>query len=637
MKRQRGVATRRSVLTSTLLALTARLVPLPAWIGTGLAQENIWRHGVSRFDDFKYPAGFKHFDYVNADAPKGGSVRQTVVGTFDNFNVVIAGVKGSLAAGIALINETLLVASLDEVSSEYGLLAEAVSYPADFSLVTFRLRPEARWHDGAPVTPEDVIFSFDAYKRFSPEHRELYRHVVKAEKTAEREITFTFDGPGRRGLPQNIGRLTVLPKHWWQDVNKAGKRREVGATTLKAPLGSSAYRIREFSPGRSVIYERVKGYWGSALNVNIGRDNFDELRYEYFRDPAIALETFKTDQSDWLTENSAKNWVSGYDFPAVRDRRVRLEEFPISDIGIMLGFAFNIRRAKFKDPRVRLAFNYAFNFERMNRQIFFGQYERIDSYFKGSELAASGIPTGRELELLETVRDKLPASVFEKPYSNPLNSDAKAVRKNLREAARLLKEAGYEVHKRRLTHVVTGAHFAVELLSDQRNFERVFLFYKRSLERLGLHVVVRTVDQAQYQNRLRNWDFDIVTAAWKTTLWPGAEQRDYWGSQAADQPGSRNLIGIKNSAVDAMIEQIVVAKNRSDLEAATRALDRILLWSHYTVPQWIYSKVRTARWDRYGHPNTMPKYGGAAFPTVWWRDTSRAESSVRTATITRGK
>src|SRR6516225_11132387 len=270
---------RRSLLGSTLLTVAA-LLKWPRSIGAALADDKNWRHGVSLFGDLKYPAGFKHFDYVNADAPKGGSVRQTVVGTFDNFNVVIAGVKGSLAAGIALINETLLVASFDEVSSEYGLLAEAVSYPADFSLVIFRLRPEARWHDGAPVTPEDVIFSFDAYKRFSPEHRELYRHVVKAEKTAEREITFTFDGPGRRGLQQNIGRLTVLPKHWWQDVNKAGKRREVGATTLKAPLGSSAYRIREFSPGRSVIYERVKGYWGSALNVSIGRDNFDELRYE---------------------------------------------------------------------------------------------------------------------------------------------------------------------------------------------------------------------------------------------------------------------------------------------------------------------------------------------------------------------
>ncbi len=301
-----------------------------------------------------------------------------------------------------------------------------------------------------------------------------------------------------------------------------------------------------------------------------------------------------------------------------------LEEFPISNVGVMQAFAFNIRRDKFHDPRVRLAFNYAFDFEEMNKQIFFGQYKRIASYFEGTELAATGLPTGRELELLEAVRDKVPAEVFKKPYTNPVSGNPEAVRNNLREAVRLLKEAGYEMRDQQLVNGKTGEPFTVEFLAEDPSFERVFLFYKPSLDRLGMTVTVRTVDEAQYENRLRSWDFDVITGSWPETLSPGNEQRGYWGSQAADQPGSDNLIGIKNPAVDAMIEQVIFAKNRADLEAATSALDRVLLWNHYVVPQWTYGKVRTARWDRFGHPDPMPKYGRAAFPTVWWWDAEKA-------------
>jgi microcin C transport system substrate-binding protein len=303
---------------------------------------------------------------------------------------------------------------------------------------------------------------------------------------------------------------------------------------------------------------------------------------------------------------------------------VVLEEFPIRNVGMMQGFAFNIRREKFQDPRVRLAFNYAFDFEEMNKQIFFGQYHRISSYFEGTELAATGLPTGRELELLEAVRDKVPPEVFKKPYSNPVTGNPEAVRNNLREAVRLLHEAGYEVRDQQLVNSKTSEPFAVEFLAEDPSFERVFLFLKPSLERLGMTVTVRTVDEAQYENRLRSWDFDIITSAWGESLSPGNEQRGYWGSQAADEPGSYNLIGIKNPAVDALIEQVIFAKNRPDLEAAVRALDRVLLWNHYLVPQWTYGKVRTARWDRFGHPDPMPKYGRAAFPTVWWWDADKA-------------
>jgi microcin C transport system substrate-binding protein len=615
---------RRSLLGSILLAVSAQPRRWSRWIDAAWADDKNWRHGVSSFGDLKYSVGFTHFEYVNADAPKGGTARQAALGTFDNFNSVVAGVKGSLAADIALVYETLLVSSLDEISSEYGLLAEAVSFPADFSSATYRLREQAKWHDGTPVTPDDVIFSFEAFKKYSPELSAYYRHVTKAEKTGDREVTFTADAPGNRELLQIIGELTVLPKKWWEGTDKDGKKRNIGETTLEPPLGSGPYRIKDFSAGRHIVYERVKDHWSSSLNVNVGLNNFDELHYEYFRDTTAALEAFKADIVDWRTENGAKDWATAYDFPAVSDKRVLLEEFPIRDVGIMQAFAFNIRREKFQDSLVRLAFNYAFNFEEMNRQIFFDQYKRIASYFAGTELAATGLPAGRELQLLEAVRDQVPPEVFTKPYTNPVNGNPEAVRNNLREAMRLLKQAGYEVRDQQLVNAKTGEPYAIEFLSEGSGFERVFLFYKPSLDRLGIATTVRTVDEAQYENRLRSWDFDIITAAWPESLTPGNELRGYWGSRAAEEPGSPNRVGIKNPAVDAMIDQIVFAKNRADLGAATRALDRILLWNHYVVPQWYYNKVRTARWDLFGHPDLMPKYGRAAFPAVWWWDVQKA-------------
>jgi microcin C transport system substrate-binding protein len=614
---------RRSLLGSTALAVAA-LLKWPRSIGAALGDDETWRHGVSLFGDLKYPPGFTHFDYVNADAPKGGTARQAASGTFDNFNGVVARVKGSLAAGIDLINETLLVSSLDEISTGYGLVAEAVSFPADFSSVTYRLREQARWHDGTPVTPDDVIFSFEAVKKYSPQLAAYYRHVTKAEKTGDREVTFTADASGNRELPRIIGELTVLSKQWWEGTDANGKKRNIGETTLEPPLGSGPYRIKDFSAGHYIAYERVKDHWSSGLSVNVGRNNFEELHYEYFRDTTATIEGFKAGIVDWRFENSAKNWATAYDFPAVSDKRVLLEEFAIRNIGIMQAFAFNIRREKFQDPLVRLAFNYAFNFEEMNKQIFFDQYKRVASYFAGTELAATDLPAGRELEFLEAVRDKIPPEVFTKPYTNPVNGNPEAVRNNQREAMRLLKQAGYEVRDQQLVKAKTGEPYAIEFLAEGSDFERVFLFYKPALDRLGIATTVRTVDEVQYQNRLRSWDFDIIAFAWAVSLTPGNELRGYWGSQAAEVPGSTNRIGIKNPAVDAMIDQIVFAKNRADLEAAAKALDRILLSNHYVVPQWYYNKVRTARWNRFGHPDLMPKYGTAAFPDVWWWDVQKA-------------
>lgn len=584
----------------------------------------VWRHGLSLFGNVKYPVDFKRFDYVNPDAPKGGVVRQISIGTFDNFNIAIAGVKGSLAAAVSLIYESLMVPSLDEVSTEYGALAEMASHPEDFSSVTYRLRAQAKWHDGKPVTPDDVIFSLDAFKKYHPQYTAYYRHVVKAERVGERDVKFTFDAGGNRELPQIVGQLTVLPKHWWEGADSEGRKRDISATTLEKPLGSGAYRIKEFVPGRSIILERVKDYWGRGLNVNIGRDNFGELRYEYFRDSTVALEAFKGDQVDWRTENSAKNWATAYDFPAVIEKRVLLEEFPNRSSGIMQAFALNIRRNKFRDPRVRRALNFAFDFEEMNRQIFFGQYKRINSYFDGTELASSALPQGRELEILETVRAEIPAEVFTTAYTNPVGGNPEAVRNNLREGLRLLKEAGYEVRDRKLVDTKTGTPFALELLAEDPSFERVMLFFKPSLERFGIAVSVRTIDPTQYENRLRSWDFDVIVASWGESLSPGNEQREFWGSLAADIAGSRNIIGIKNPAIDKLIERVIYTKDRDDLVAATRALDRVLLWNHYVVPQWNYPKLRTARWDRFGRPSELPKYGLSGFPALWWYDVDKA-------------
>ena len=596
-------------------------------IGAAHAQsapgEMAWRHGLSLFGDIKYPSDFKRFDYVNPDAPKGGAARQIALGTFDNFNIAVAGVKGSIAPAVELIYETLMVPSMDEVSTEYGLLAEAAAYPDDFSWVKYRLRKDARWHDGKPVTPEDVIFSIEVLKKYSPRYGSYYRHVVKIEKTGEHEVTFTFDSPGNRELPTIVGQLTVLPKHWWEGTDSEGRKRDISATTLEKPLGSGPYRIKDFVAGRSVTLERVKDYWGANLPVRVGENNFDEMRFEFFRDNLVALEAFKADQADWIAENSAKQWATAYDFPAVNEKRVIKEEFPINDSGRMQGFIFNLRRDLFKDARLRRAFNYAFDFEEMNKQLFYGQYKRINSYFEGTELASSGRPEGQELELLEALRDKVPAEVFTTPYANPVGGNPEAVRANLRESVKLLKEAGFEVRERKLVDPA-GKPVTVEILVQDPPSERISLFYKPSLERIGITASIRIVDDAQYQNRIRNFDFDIITDVWGESLSPGNEQREYWGSQTADQPGSRNTIGIKNPAIDALIEKVIFAKDRAMLVAATRALDRVLLWNFYLVPQFTYGFSRYARWDRFSRAEPLPKYGRSGLPTLWWYDADKA-------------
>ena len=588
------------------------------------AQEAPWRHGSALLDEPKYPQGFPHFDYVNPNAPKGGLVRLGALGTFDSFNVVVAGVKGSPEQGLGLIYETLTASALDEPSASYGLLAESFTYPEDYSSVTFRLRPEARWHDGKPVTVDDVIFSFESLKTNSPTYAFYYANVTKAEKTGEREVKFTFDEKGNRELPQIMGQLMVLPKHWWEGTAPDGRKRDMTQTTLEPPLGSGPYRLKNFDAGRNASYERVKDYWGEKINVNVGQNNFDEIRYEYYRDATVLLEAFKADRLDFRTENSARNWATGYDFPARagRPRRARGVSLPRHrrDAGLRAQHAARQVQGPARPPRLqpRLPLRGTEQDDllrplRAPLELFLRPRPRLLGTARRTRAARSSNPS---------------ATRFRHRSSRPLtrtrsNDSPETIRNNLREADRLLKEAGWEVKNGRRVNA-KGDVLTVELLSSSPNEERVFLPYKASLDRLGIVASVRTVDDVQYTNRTRAFDFDIATGLWPQSMSPGNEQREFWGSQAASREGSRNLAGIADPGVDALIDKVIYAKDRDELVAATKALDRVLLAHDYVVPQWTSLKQRTARWNRYSHPETMPRYGGAAFPTIWWFDEAKA-------------
>ena len=568
------------------------------------------RQGASLFGDLKYGPDFKQFDYVNAHAPKGGELRLADIGSFDSLNAFI--VTGRQPAGLGLIYDTLLEPSLDEPGAEYGLIAKSLSYPDDFSSVTFTLRKEARFQDGKPITPDDVIWSFETLKKLNPFYNAYYRNITRAEKAGADKVRFVFAVKGNRELPQITGQLPILPKHYW-----AVKGRDISKTTLEAPVGSGAYRIAKVVPGRTIIYERVKDYWAKDLPVKVGSDNFDRLRYEYYGDPTIALEAFKADRVDLRIENSAKNWATAYDFPAVRNGSVKREEIRTRMPAGMQGFAFNLRRDIFKDPRVREAFDWALDFEWMNKNLFYGQYARSESYFANSELASNGVPQGAELAMLAPFRKDLPPELFTTPYSEPKTDGTGNNRANLRHAVALLDAAGWKIENG--VRMKDGKPLAVEFLLDNPLFERVVAPYKQSLERLGIKVTMRTVDTAQYQNRVDNRDFDIIVQSFGESLSPGNEQREYWGCDAAKMPGSRNVIGICDPVIEKLVDRVIFATSREDLVVATHALDRVLLWRHYVVPNWYSPYTRVAYWARLGRPSSMPPYS-LGLPSIWWYD-----------------
>jgi len=606
------------LLRLVIAVVLASLLPGPA----AAEDAPIRRHALSLIGEPKYPAGFAHFDYVNPDAPKGGLVRMADIGSFDSLNPVLY--KGEAAGGLGLVYENLMADSLEESSTSYGLIAEWASYPPDYASVTFKLRDEARWHDGKPITPEDVIYSLEVNKAANPRMGLYYKNVTRAEATAANEVTFYFDVKNNRELPMIMGQLTILPKHYWTGTDASGVQRDPMKTTLEAPLGSGAYRIKEVKPGRAISYERVKDYWANDLPVNKGQWNYDEIRFEYYRDETVAFESFKAGNLDYWQETSAKNWATAYDFSAVRNGFIRRQEVTVKRAQPMQCFVLNLRRSHFDDRRVRQAFNLAFDFEWANKNLFYGQYARVGSYFQGSELAApQEPPEGRELEILNEVKDGVPQEVFAEVHRNPVNANPDDMRGNLRKAVELLKEAGWEVKNGVLTNVKTGQPMRVEFLLVSPLFERIVQPYLRNLERLGIKGAIRMVDSAQYTRRLNVFDYDIVVGNFAQSESPGNEQRDFWGSEAADREGSMNLIGVKSAAIDKLVDHVIFAKDRSELVAATRALDRVLQWNEFVVPQWYAPNVRIAYWDRYGQPKVLPALT-PGFLQVWWFDQTLA-------------
>ncbi len=584
-----------------------------------------WTHGTALNAMPRMAQGFAHFDYVNPDAPKTGIVRQGALGSFDSFNDQIT--KGEAAPGVLLTYETLMTPSLDEtdISSSYGLLAQAIKYPDDFSSVSFRLNPAAKWNDGEPVTVDDVIWSLTTLKEINPQYAFYFANVVKGEKTGEGEVTFTFSEKGNRELPHIMGQLPVFAKHWWEGKDAAGKQRNIAEPTLEPPLGSGPYKIGKFEAGRYVEYDLVDNYWGKTLNTRIGTDNFTVQRYDLYGDEQVMMEAFKGGAFDYRFERSSKNWATGYEgLPALAKGFVIKEEFPNRDSGKMQAFVPNLRRDKFQDQRVRRALNLAFDFETTNRNSFFDLYERIPSYFAGTALASSGLPQGEELEILTSVKDKVPGQVFTTPYVNPVGGDNAKMRMNYREALKLLKEAGWSLKDSRLINDKSGELFVVEYLDYSDVNSRFVLPYAQSLEKIGIKLDYRTVDSSSYEERVRKFDYDMIMTGWGQSLSPGNEQREYWGSKSATREGSKNYAGIADPGVDALIDKVIFAPDHETLVAATHALDRVLLAHDYVVPQWFSQVDRYVYWDRFGRPAKLPEYN-FGFPTVWWYDQAKAD------------
>lgn len=589
------------------------------------AQEDEWRTSSSLIDSEVEREPFERYDYVNPDAPKGGTLNTAAFGTFDSFNPFI--VRGTPAAGLTsfggLLWETLMQQSLAEPGTSHPLIAEAFKYPDDYSSATYRLNPDARWHDGEPITAEDVVWSLGVLKEISPQHNRYFANVTEAVALSEHEVEFHFDQAGNRELPHIMGDLPVLPKHWWEGTDAQGRERDISLPTLQPPLGSGPYRIKSFRPGSEIVWERVDDYWAADMPVNIGRNNVDLRRYTYFQDDNAEFLAFqKGGIEDVRRELSTRRWSQDYDFPAVKAGDVIKREFTSSSIEGMQAFVFNMREPRFADRRVREALTHAYNFEEQNRTHFFGLNKRFGSYFEKSELAATGLPQGQELEILEEFREQLPPELFTEEFELPVFDSPQAERQHLREAVRLFDEAGWEIRNGRMVNKKTGEPFRIEFLGNSPTAEVITSGIIPNLRRIGIDATLRIVDTSQYIQRVQNFDFDATTGRFPQSLSPGNEQRDYWSSEAADIPGSRNLAGIEDRVVDALVDKIIYAKDREELVATTRALDRVLLWSYFMVPQYYQPTLRYAYWNKFGIPEKQPEYVGVDIES-WWIDPER--------------
>ena len=573
--------------------------------------------GMSLFGDLKYGPGFTHFDYTNPQAPKGGAIRYSAIGTFDTLNPFV--IKGVPAAGIGLIFDTLSAAAADEPASEYGLVAKTIDLAPDKLSVLYTLRQEARFHDGAPMTPADVIWTFDALRsKGQPLYRSYYGDVTKVVQEGDRGVRFYFKSTKNRELPQILGEMPVLSKAYWSG-------RDFEKTTLDPPLGSGPYTIELLDPGRSITYRRVKDYWAADLPVNKGRYNVDTIRYDYYRDATIALEAFKAGQYDVRQENSSKAWATGYDSPALRAGLIKKEQIPNGLPSGMQGLGYNLRRPLFQDPRVREALAYAFDFEWSNKNLFYGAYHRTRSYFDNSELAATGVPQGQELDVLNKFRGQIPDAVFTTEYDPPKYDSSGNIRDGLRKAIKLLMAAGWTFKGEQLVNAKTGEPFEFEILLNDPVYERIVLPFTQNLARMGITARVRTVDTAQYERRMETFDYDMAVVLFPQSLSPGNEQRDFFGSAAADQRGSQNVLGIKSPVIDQLIEGLINSPDRASLVAHTRALDRVLQYGYYVIPQFHLGAFWVAYWDKFRRPAISPKYA-LGFDT-WWVDPT-AEKSV---------
>jgi microcin C transport system substrate-binding protein len=571
-------------------------------------------HALAMHGSPKYPPDFTHFDYVNPGAPRGGTIRLAVSGTFDSFNPYIP--KGTAFSGGAA--ESLLTHSADEPFSVYGLIAESIEMPEDRSWVIFNLRPEARWHDGVAVTADDVVWSFETLTtKGSPAFRFYYGSVAGAEKLGERRVRFSFKERGNRELPLIVGEIPVLPKLYWEQAG-----RDFEKTTLEPPLGSGPYRIARFEAGRFVELERVEDYWGRDLPVNRGQNNFDRMRYDYFRDDTVIRQALKSGDIDYRQENQAKAWALDYDVPAVNRGWLKNEAIEHKRPTGMQAFVMNTRRPVFRDRKVRRALAYAFDFPWTNEHLFHGQYTRTESYFSNSELAARGLPRGEELEILERFRGRVPDEVFTTGYGAPTTDGSGWPRENLKKAFALIEEAGWVVRDMTLVNESTGEPMQFEILLVSQAFERVVLPFVRNMKRLGIDARVRLVDTSQYVNRLRSFDFDMIVFGWGQSDSPGNEQRNYWSSAAADSPAARNFAGIRDPVVDELVELIITAPDRESQVARTRALDRVLLHGHYVIPNWHTRVDRTLYWDKFSRPEVTPKNGTDI--SYWWYVDSKA-------------
>jgi len=588
-----------------LLCLALALLATPS---LALAQD--WRHGLSLFGAPELKKGFAHFPYVNPQAPKGGEVKIAAIGSFDNLNSFT--IKGNAAEGLGLLHDTLLTGSMNEASASYGLIAEAVKHPKDFSSVSFKLRPQARFSDASPITTEDVAFSFTALKKAHPFYRAYYGDVVGYDIASPHEITFRFGQTGNRELPMILGQLPILKKAYWN-----ANQRSLANTTLEIPPVSGAYEIAKLDAGRAITYARRDDYWGQKLNVNLGKHNIDRVTYIYFGDDTVAFEALKAGEVDYRREFSSRIWATGYDTPAIRSGQQIKEIVALENPAGMQGFVFNLRRERFNDIHVREALNWAYDFEWTKKNLFYGQYARTGSFFQGSELAAKGAPSKAELKLLSPWREQLPAKTFGPLFQNSISDGSGNIRKSLRKARALLEKAGWNIENGKL--MKNGEPFTIEFLLVQPAFERIVAPYIKNLAKLGIEAKIRSIDPTQYQNRVTQYDYDAVVMSFGQSLSPGNEQRDYWSSGAASQPGGRNYIGIENPVVDALVENLIFAKSRDALITASRALDRVLISNHYVMPQWYSPHERLSYWKGLKRPDPMPKHG-LGFPTLWWKE-----------------